>query len=89
MLLELNPLPVLECLVLILLNQHRLLFLIQSHLFLVNDPGFDSASGGSIVFDGIDDRVSRDLAVNSGDNFTVSAWIYPTLLGITRRAALS
>jgi len=53
---------------------------------LVNGPTFTSANGGSIVFDGIDDRVSRTTNINTGQNFTVNAWIYPTLLGITRRA---
>ena len=53
---------------------------------LVNGPTFNSANGGSIVFDGVDDRVSRTTNINTGQNFTVNAWIYPTLLGTTRRA---
>lgn len=53
---------------------------------LTNGPTFNSANGGSIVFDGVDDRVSRTTNINTGQNFTVNAWIYPTLLGITRRA---
>lgn len=53
---------------------------------LINGPTFSSTKGGSIVFDGVDDRVSRSQALNTGQNFTVSAWIYPTLLGTTRRA---
>lgn len=53
---------------------------------LTNGPTFDSANVGSIVFDGIDDRVSKVGSINTGDNFSVNAWIYPTLLGTTRRA---
>ena len=55
---------------------------------LTNGPTFDSANGGSIVFDGSDDRVSRTSSVNTGNNFTVGSWIYPTLLGTTRRAVV-
>ena len=53
---------------------------------LTNGPTFNSSNGGSIVFDGVDDRVSRTTNINTGQNFTVNAWIYPTLLGTTRRA---
>jgi hypothetical protein len=53
---------------------------------LTNGPTFSSANKGSIVFDGVDDRVSRITNINTGQNFTVNAWIYPTLLGTTRRA---
>jgi hypothetical protein len=53
---------------------------------LTNGPTFSRNNGGSIVFDGVDDRVSQTSSINTGDNFTVNAWIYPTLLGTTRRA---
>jgi len=53
---------------------------------LINGPTFSSANGGSIVFDGVDDYVSRNQVLDTGQNFTVNAWIYPTLLGTTRRA---
>ena len=55
---------------------------------LVNGPTFSSANGGSIVFDGVDDKVSKTGSINTGQNFTVNAWIYPTLLGTTRRAII-
>jgi len=55
---------------------------------LTNGPTFSTDGGGSIVFDGSDDRVSRTSSVNTGNNFTVSSWIYPTLLGTTRRAVV-
>jgi hypothetical protein len=56
---------------------------------LTNGPTFNSSNGGSIVFDGVDDRVSRTTNINTGQNFTVNAWIYPTLLGTTRRAIVA
>ena len=56
---------------------------------LTNGPTFSSANGGTIVFDGVDDRVSRTTNINTGQNLTVNAWIYPTLLGITRRAVVA
>jgi len=56
---------------------------------LVNGPTFNGNNGGSIVFDGNDDRVSRTSNINTGQNFTVSAWIYPTLLGTTRRCVVA
>jgi hypothetical protein len=56
---------------------------------LINGPTFNSANGGSIVFDGVDDRVSRNSAIDTGQNFTINAWIFPTLLGTTRRTIMS
>jgi len=56
---------------------------------LIGGPTFNSGSGGSIVFDGTDDRVSRNTSLDTGQNFTVSAWIYPILLGTTRRAVVA
>lgn len=44
---------------------------------LTNSPAFNSANGGSIVFDGVDDYVSSSLSVNAGSNFSVFAWINP------------
>jgi hypothetical protein len=43
---------------------------------LTNGPTFDSANGGSIVFDGVDDYVGISSAMLTGtENFTVNAWI--------------
>jgi hypothetical protein len=56
---------------------------------LTNGPTFSTANGGSIVFDGIDDRISQSTSINTGQNFTISAWIYPTTLGTTRRSIAS
>ena len=47
---------------------------------LTNGPTFDSANGGSIVFDKINDfvRVPDSAALQFGTgSFTASAWIYP------------
>lgn len=44
---------------------------------LINGPTFNSANGGSIVFDGINDYVFKDSPINTGDNFSVFAWIKP------------
>ena len=56
---------------------------------LTNGPTFNSLNGGSIVFDGINDYITRNESINTGANFTVSAWIYPTILGTTRRAVVA
>ena len=58
----------------------------QNNGTLTNGPTFNSDNGGSIVFDGVDDRVFINTSINTGQNFTVSVWMYATLLGTTRRA---
>jgi hypothetical protein len=40
---------------------------------LTNGPTFNSANGGSIVFDGTNDNVQRN-ALNVGNNFTLGVW---------------
>jgi len=45
---------------------------------LINSPTFNSANGGSILFDGVDDYVDlvKDSLFNFGSsNFTISGWI--------------
>jgi hypothetical protein len=42
---------------------------------LINGPTFDSGNGGSIVFDGTNDRAERN-PINVGNSFTISAWVY-------------
>ena len=45
---------------------------------LVNGPTFNSANGGSIVFDGIDDYTAINTPANiQSQNFSVSVWINP------------
>ena len=46
---------------------------------LTNGPTFNSANGGSIVFDGVDDWTSFGNILNTGTNdFTISAWVKST-----------
>ena len=51
---------------------------------LTNGPTFNSANGGSIVFDGVNDTAilpnRSDLSAGTG-NFTYSSWIYPLSYG--------
>jgi hypothetical protein len=48
---------------------------------LTNGPTFNTGSGGSIVFDGVDDYVSAPSSLYV-DNFTLNAWVYKTTSGI-------
>ena len=44
---------------------------------LTNGPTFNSANGGSIVFDGVDDFISvPNLVINTNIGFTIDLWIY-------------
>jgi hypothetical protein len=46
---------------------------------LTNGPTFNSANGGSIVFDGVDDNVSIPNSITSNfstNGITVEAWVY-------------
>jgi hypothetical protein len=46
---------------------------------LINGPTFDSANGGSIVFDGVDDYANIiNPSVLQSQNFSVSVWINPS-----------
>ena len=48
---------------------------------LINGPTFDSANGGSIVFDGVDDYTSFGTTLGNGwSGITVSVWINPSQL---------
>ena len=46
---------------------------------LTNGPTFSSANGGSIVFDGVDDRVQTNYGPQFGD-FTTCIWFKPTAI---------
>jgi len=48
---------------------------------LTNGPTFDSANGGSIVFDGTDDEVNtnQQIQFDNTDPYTLSAWIYASV----------
>ena len=45
---------------------------------LTNGPTFNSANGGSLVFDGIDDFVSSVSNLTLANNFSVSLWLIHT-----------
>ncbi len=39
--------------------------------------GFNNSNGGTLVFDGVDDRVIKGSSINTGNNFSVFAWVNP------------
>jgi hypothetical protein len=45
---------------------------------LVNGPTYSSANGGSIVFDGANDRITSSFATTSGQAVTYAGWLYST-----------
>ena len=49
----------------------------QNNGSLVNGPTFNSANGGSIVFDGVDDYISvpKQTALVNASQFTITAWM--------------
>ena len=47
---------------------------------LVSSPTFSTLNGGSLVFGG-SSYITRSSALDTGQNFSVTAWIYPTSLG--------
>ena len=49
---------------------------------LTNGPTFSNANTGSIVFDGVDDYVGRNTALNVGSNFSVFAWVKPGAIDV-------
>ena len=52
---------------------------------LTNGPTFNSANGGSIVFDGVDDYVNSNSGIANNSDFSVSFWIkYQDTLAATR-----
>ena len=60
-----------------------------NHMSLFNGASFDANNRASIHFDGINDYVGRNSAINTGQNFTVSVWMYAEALGGTRRALVA
>jgi hypothetical protein len=46
---------------------------------LVSSPVFSSVNGGNLVFNG-NSYITRSSALDTGQNFSVTAWIYPTSL---------
>jgi hypothetical protein len=54
---------------------------------LTNGPTFTNNNGGAIVFDGSNDYILSNSAINTGQNFTVDVWFKLTTSG--RRALVS
>jgi hypothetical protein len=52
---------------------------------LINGPTFDSANGGSIVFDGVDDYANLGLVTQLTNitNISINAWVYPVTSSTT------
>jgi hypothetical protein len=51
---------------------------------LTNGPTFNAGNGGSIVFDGVDDRFDTNISILKGlQTFTINVWFYTaTLKGV-------
>ena len=54
---------------------------------LVSSPVFSSVNGGNLVFNG-NSYITRSSALDTGQNFSVTAWIYPTSLSGGGRNAI-
>jgi hypothetical protein len=49
---------------------------------LTNGPTFNSANGGSIVFDGVDDYTTGSLSTSNINEYTLDVWANVTVKGI-------
>ena len=61
----------------------------SNNMSLFNGASFDAGNRNSILFDGVNDYVRKSTALNTGQNFTVSVWMYATLLGSTRTSMVA
>jgi hypothetical protein len=61
----------------------------SNNMSLFNGPSYDSNNRKSILFDGVNDYAGKASAINTGQNFTVSIWMYATLLGSTRTSLVA
>ena len=61
----------------------------SNNMSLFNGASFDSSNQNSILFDGVNDYVGKNTAINTGQDFTVSVWMYATLLGNTRTSLVA
>ena len=52
---------------------------------LTNGPTYNSANGGSLVFDGVDDFITSSFATTSGQAVTYAGWLYSTETTATYR----
>lgn len=49
---------------------------------LINGVGYTSSFNGSLVFDGVDDYVGRNTALDVGSNFSAFAWVRPGSINV-------
>jgi hypothetical protein len=61
----------------------------SNNMSLFNGASYDPSKQNSILFDGVNDYVGKAAAMNTGQNFTVSVWMYATLLGSTRTSLVA
>jgi hypothetical protein len=61
----------------------------SNNMSLVNGASYDPSNRSSIFFDGVNDYAGKSSAMNTGQNFTVSVWMYATLLGSTRTSLVA
>jgi len=61
----------------------------SNNMSLLNGASYDPSNRNSILFDGVNDYAGRSSAMNTGQNFTVSVWMYATLLGSTRTSLVA
>ena len=61
----------------------------SNNMSLFNGVSFDSSNQNSILFDGVNDYVGKNTAINTGQDFTISVWMYATLLGNTRTSLVA
>lgn len=56
----------------------------SNNMSLFNGANYDSSNQKSIFFDGVNDYAGKSSAINTGQNFTVSVWMYANSLATTR-----
>ena len=61
----------------------------SNNMSLFNGASYDPINRKSILFDGVNDYAGKAAALNTGQNFTVSVWMYATLLGSTRTSLVA
>ena len=61
----------------------------SNNMSLLNGASYDSSNRNSILFDGVNDYAGKSSAISTGQNFTVSVWMYATLLGSTRTSLVA
>ena len=62
---------------------------LSNNMSLLNGASYDAGNRNSILFDGVNDYVGKTTALSTGQNFTVSVWMYATLLGSTRTSLVT